>query len=185
MKMFWYHFFQTIKVLCFWGLLYLLFLMVGFGVSFNDLWMEATTGNICIKIVSFFLLGSPIIYIIIAIVQFVFDRREGQFVFDHIGSSLLPNFWPIYKVFSRESENKVYFIIQAVLWWGMTAFCVYSISSVAENRILQKVLSFSSQEIWIRIGIFVGVCFILYGIAYLFLKITMKRLRDTLDKYGG
>lgn len=180
-----FRFFQTIKVICFWGFLFLLFLMIGFGVQFNDLWCEALSGNINIRIISIFLLVSPIVYITIAVIQFIQDRREGQFVFHHIGSSLLPNFWPIYKVFDfRDSENKVYFAIQALLWWGISIYGVVSICTVNENHIISKIHEFDSPQIWSRIGIFAGACLALYLLSFALLMIVFKLLREDMDKYG-
>ena len=180
-----FRFFQTIKAICFWGFIFLLFLMISFGITINDLWSEILAGNNNIRIVSIYLLSAPVLYILIAVIQFIQAVKGGQFFFHHIGSSLLPNFWPIYKVFDfRDSENKVYFAIQAILWWGIHIFSVVSICTVKDNRIITKINEFGSQQVWTRIGIFAGACLALYFISFILLMIVYKLLREDMSKYG-
>ena len=180
-----FRFFQTIKVICFWGFVFLLFLMIAFGIQINDLMYEALSGNIHIRIISIFLLTSPLLYIIIAVIQFIRDKKDGQFVFHHIGSSLLPNFWPIYKVFDfRSSVDWGYFAIQAILWWGISIYGIASICAVKDNRIISKIQELNSQQIWSRISLFIGACLALYLLALILLLIVFRLLRKDIKKYG-
>ncbi len=182
-----YQFFQTIKVICFWGMIFLLFLMIAFGIGCNDLWTELLSGNINMQIISGFLLFSPLLYIIIAVIQFIQALKDGQFFFHHIGSSLLPNFWPIYKFFDfRDTElgHKIYFLIQAILWWGISIYGVWTILTVEGNSIIQKIYKFDDQQILIRISYFLGLCFVLYIISFILMLIMFKLLRKDMDKYG-
>ncbi len=159
--------FQTIKVICFWGLLYLLLLMIGFKVELNDIWNSFVSGQTNIKIVSGFLLLGPVMYIIIAIVQLIYSATEGE-AFFHLAISMWPNFWPPYKMLSfRNDEKTVYYIIQAILWWGVTIFSVLTICNVEGNLILLRINCFEGNQVLERIGLFLGACLIGNIVSYL------------------
>lgn len=107
---------EPIKTFCFWGLLFLLLLTIGFGVSINDLWTEAISGSIHIKIISIFLMISPVLFVSLEVLEFARDIKDGLLFLDSIGTSLLPLFWPIYMLFRRKDfDSLAYVIVMTVL----------------------------------------------------------------------
>ena len=133
---------QTIKGMLFWGTLFLAALYFGLKLPLEDLWYEATNGNIYVKIVSIYLLISPVAWIILAFVEAVLNVRDGMRVICCIGASFLPNFWPVYKFLDwrdPEPENMIYHIVRGLVWYGFIGFCVWSVVNQVPNRIMQRI----------------------------------------------
>lgn len=174
---------NAIKTFCFWGLLFVLLLMIGFGVSINDLWVEAVSGNVNIRIVSIFLLVAPILFVILQVCEIVKDILEGfTSFFDSVATSLLPMFWPIYMLFRRKNfDSLAYVIIMSLLWWGMLAYGIWAVLTIDGNRILNRIMSFDNQQIWTIVGVFVGICLAFFLLALLLWSINGKRIREMIS----
>ena len=176
---------NTLISVFFWWTLFLLLLVIGFNLQLVELMNNVFNGNIHFTIVCILLLLSPVLYLVLYVCEFVKDRKDGLFVLDTIGLTILPYYWVIYKGLDFryfEFSTWIYNLLNNLIWWGVVAYGVWAVILTNENNIIiSKIGEFENQQIIIRLGMFFLVCILLYGVGRLLYHISGKAAREYMN----
>ena len=178
-------FLNTVIAISFWWMLYLLFLIFGFGIQLFDIIHNIFSYNIHFSIVSILLLSSPILYGVFLVIRIVKGLDNDLGIFETIGIGFVTYFWPIYKQLDFrhfEFSTWLYHLFRSVIWWGSLSYALWTIFFTNRNNyIISQILSFSKEEIFFRIGIFSVICLGLFGIAEIISHSLFKHYRNELS----
>lgn len=176
---------NTLISVFFWWTLFLLLLVIGFNLQLVDLMNNVFSGNIHFSIVCILLLSSPVLYLVLYVCEFIKDRKDGLFILDTIGLTILPYYWMIYKCFDFryfEFSTWIYNLFNNLIWWGLLAYGVWTVILTNENNIIiSKIGEFENHQIIIRLGVFFLVCILLYGIGRLLYHISGEAEREYMN----
>lgn len=183
---------SEIKKLSFWGIVFLIILVLAFKVRFSEIISLAMNGPHYLNLVCIFMVLSIVVFPITAIVIKV---SQGLSVLDMIAIRFPPDLWMPYKgitVFRASRKEKddpgidkqafasdvVIFInrfIDTVLWWAIVVFGVYEIFHTGDNPIKDAVQSFSMSHV-----LFVLACIIA---GYILLSVLMSIVGPKISRW--
>jgi hypothetical protein len=187
---------QILKVFAFWGILFLLVLVFGFGVDISDIVAIAKSLEMNLAAYCIYLLVSIALYPIIVIVSTIRSLKAGLDFSDVVAIGLPPTLWTPYKgldirgLFKLKSlgldakgirfDIGVHIIrfLETALWWFVVATGIYAVYHQGNNAILRAIGQKTVQEKLIVAGICIAVYCVLNLIAWLINKAVTKRWRS-------
>lgn len=186
---------SLLKLFSFWGILFLLVLVLGFKIRIMDIIQTALGPISAVSMYCAFMLLSIILFPLIAIITIL---RSEAVLFDTIAMDFLPLVWVPYKGFifryfsrlkapwyddeTRKDDLKVHVwrLIYTILWWFVIVLGIVVIRT-KENVISQTIKSCPPTERLYIIAIFIGCYLLILLIAKLLYRIMMNSIKKAFN----
>ena len=187
---------QILKVFAFWGILFLLVLVFGFGVDISDIVAIAKSLEMNLAAYCIYLLVSLVLYPLIIIYNAITSLKACLTFSDIVAIGLPTTLWIPYKGLDCRGLKKlktsgldakgirfdigVHIIrfLETALWWFVVVTGIYAVYHQGNNAILRAVGQKTVQEKLIVAGICFAVYCVLNLIARLINKAVTKRWRS-------
>ena len=187
---------NSIKVFAFWGIMFLLVLVFGFGVGISDIIAIAKSLEMNLTAYCIYLLVSIVLYPIIIIVTTIASLKAGLTFSDIVAIGLPTTLWTPYKGLDISGLYKlkasgldakgirfdigVHIIrfLETALWWFVVITGIYAVYHQGNNAILHAIGQKTVKEKFIVAGICIAVYCVLNLIAWLVNKAVTKRWRS-------
>ena len=188
--------FCMIKNLAFWGIVFLLVLIFGFGVRFKDIFSIAFSFEWYLAAYCLYFLVSIILFPLLLVLIYKFDVSCGLSLGDIVPVDLPATLWMPYKgldihgLFKMKKSGldasgvfveigiHVRRLFETLLWWAIVIFGIYTIFNQGDNAILKAINEKSSKDKLIVLGVALGVYLLLSIISWLVQKASVSRWRD-------
>lgn len=191
---------STIKVFAFWGICFLLILVIGFGVKSHDIISIATSLEMNLAAFCIYILGSVIIFPLLAIISMISLLKSGLSFGDVLAINISPLLWTPYKGLDIRELFKLKKLgldargilhdimvhirrfLEMTLWWFIVVFGLYTIYHQGNNAIRSAIdqKSFSGK------ATIVGICLAVYLVLQLFSwvvnKVVTKKWRNEVRR---
>lgn len=173
---------KVFEVFAFWGLCFLLILIIGFGVKPQDIITIAISLEMNLAAFCIYLLGSVIIFPFLSIISMVSSLKSGLSLGDILAIDIPPLLWTPYKGLDIRELFKInklgldakgifYDImvhirrfIEMALWWFIVVFGVYTIYHQSNNAIRFAI----DQKSFTEKATIIGICLAVYFVLWLF-----------------
>ncbi len=187
---------QILKVFAFWGILFLLVLVFGFGVDISDIVAIAKSLEMNLAAYCIYLLVSLVLYPLIIIYNAITSLKACLTFSDIVAIGLPTTLWIPYKGLDCRGLIKlktsgldakgirfdigVHIIrfLETALWWFVVVTGIYAVYHQGNNAILRAIGQKTVQEKLIVAGICFAVYCVLNLIARLINKAVTKRWRS-------
>ena len=163
---------NKIKVFAFWGLVFLLILLFGFGVDIVDIITMAMSLEMYLSAFCIYMLLSVIIYPLLAIMILVKNIEDISLI-DAFLIQFTPNLWTPYKGFDirflfslpdldlpgiiHDILVGILRFVDMIIWWGILIFGLYTIHNQGENPILSAINAKTAiQKMAVVGGVLIG-----------------------------
>ena len=190
---------NTIKTIAFWGICFLLILVIGFDVRLQDVFSTAVSLEMNLAAFCIYLLASVILFPILEIISAASILKAGLSFGDVFAADIAPLLWTPYKgldfrySFTKKNSELdikghlhdivicIKRIIEMALWWFIVIFGVYTVYHQSNNAIRPALDQKSFIEKAIIIGICLAVYFVLQLFSWIVVKILKKRGREEMQ----
>ena len=183
----------SIKAFAFWGIVFFLVLVVGFGVNTGTIFSIAVSIELPCSIYCWYILISIVLY---PVLMFITNRKTGLSLHEIGSTHLYPILWIPYKGFDirglfkiktldtdfkgkvSEAVALVFRFIETVIWWGVLVSGVLLFKKNENNLVYQAVKTKSPFQILLILGVSIGIYLVLLLISWLLFKSTIKKWKE-------
>lgn len=182
----------SIKCFAFWGIVFLVSLVVGFGVNIGTIFSIAISMDLPCTVYCWYMLISIVLYPVLIL----FTNRKKEYSLREIASiNLYSILWIPYKGFDirglfriktlykdfkgKVSEAALIFrFIETVIWWAILVSGILLFRKNENNLVYQAVKTKSSYQVLMILGTSIGIYLILLLISWLMFKSTIKKWKE-------
>lgn len=160
----------VLETLAFWGMFFLVALIVGFSVPLKGLVQDITSTGIPLNVFAIYLLVSAPVFAILAIIDFIISHKNGITVFETMAIAIPSLVWTPYKgIDIRElfkfrklgmSGSAIAYdigimlqrIIEMVIWWGVLVYAIRAIMVTPNCVVATTINAMEKKEIFQKAG---------------------------------
>lgn len=191
---------SAIKAFAFWGICFLLILVIGFGVKVQDIISIATSLEMNLAAFCIYILGSVIIFPLLAVISMISDLKSGLSFGDVLAIDIPPLLWMPYKgldirelfklkKLGLDARGILYDImvhimrfLEMALWWFIVVFGVYTIYHQGNNAIRSTIYQKPFSEKAIIAGICLAVYLVLQIFSWIINIVVTKKWRNEVRR---
>ena len=182
-----------LKYFAFWGIIFLLILVFGFGVSIQDIYGLAKSLEMYLAVYCIYLLVSIILYPILALFCIIRSSKLGFSFSETLAIHLQPTLWIPYKgldiheLFKLKSlglnssgiwyEIRVHIIrlFETALWWFVVISGINTVRRQGNNAILHAIEQKTTRELLIIAGLSIAAYCVIKLLVWLIDTAVTKR----------
>ena len=187
---------NAIKVFAFWGICFLLILVLGFGVKAHDIFSIALSPETNLAAFCIYLIGSVIIFPLLAIISTISLLKSGLSFEDVLAINIPPLLWTPYKGVDIRELFKITKLgldakgilhdimvhirrfLEMTLWWLIVVFGVYTIYHQGNNAIRSAIDQKSFSEKATIVGICLAVYLALLLLSWVINKVVTQKWKN-------